>query len=168
MAPQRRCHPLVSQTSTVVSMVTEQLVPPVRPLPEVDTRRIDDEQGRLALADLNAAVYDVSSAWVRRAVAGEALWHTPVYGYVAYVDGHPVSTAFAVPLHGVLYVGYVATALAHHRRGLAELVMRRSLEDATRDTGITRTALHATADGYPVYLRMGYRPVDAFALYVPR
>jgi GNAT superfamily N-acetyltransferase len=158
----------LTQALTVVGMVTAQLASPARPLPEVDARRIDDAQGRLALADLNAAVYDVSSAWVRGAVAGEALWHTPLYGYVAYVDGHPVSTAFAVPLHGVLYVGYVATALTHRRHGLAELVMRRSLEDATQETGITRTALHATADGYPVYLRMGYRPVDAFALYVPR
>jgi GNAT superfamily N-acetyltransferase len=158
----------LTQALTVVGMVTAQLASPARPLPEVDARRIDDEQGRLALADLNAAVYDVSSAWVRGAVAGEALWHTPLYGYVAYVDSHPVSTAFAVPLNGILYVGYVATALAYRRRGLAELVMRRSLEDATRSTGITRTALHATAAGYPVYIRMGYRPVDEFVLYVPR
>ncbi len=54
------------------------------------------------------------------------------------------------------------------RRGLAELVMRRSLEDASQATGITRTALHASADGYSVYLRMGYRPVDTFVLFVPR
>jgi GNAT superfamily N-acetyltransferase len=158
----------LTQASTVVGMVTEQLVPPVRPLPEVDTRRIDDARGRLALADLNAAVYDVAAAWVRGAVAGEALWHTPLYGYVAYADGTPVSTALAIPLHGVLYVGFVATALAYRRRGLAELVMRRSLEAARQATGITRTALHATADGYPVYRRMGYRPVETFALFVPR
>ena len=149
-------------------MVAAQLAAPARPLPEVETRRIDDESGRLALADLNAAVYAISSAWVRGAVAGASLWQAPLYGYVAYVDGVPVSTAFAVPLHGVLYVGFVATALAHRRRGLAELVMRRSVEDATRATGITRTALHASAAGYPVYLRMGYRPVDEFSVYVPR
>src|SRR5215467_1902659 len=138
----------LTQASTVVSMVTEQLASPARPLPEVDTRRIADERGRLALADLNAATYAISSEWVREAVAGESLWQAPLYGYVAYVDGHPVSTAFAVPLHGVLYVAYVATALAHRRRDLAELVMRRSLGDATRATGITRTALHATPVGY--------------------
>ena len=157
----------LTKALTVIGMVAAQLASPARPLPEVDTRRIDDEQGRLALTDLNAAAYDVASAWVRGAVAGESLWQTPVYGYVAYVDGTPVSTAFAVPLHGVLYVGFVATARAYRRRGLAELVMRHSLEDATRATGITRTALHATADGYPVYIRMGYRPVDEFWLFVP-
>ena len=149
-------------------MVADALAPPVRPLPEVDTCRIDDTPGRLALADLNAAVYDVAAEWVRGAVAGEVLWHTPLYGYVAYADGTPVSTALAIPLHGVLYVGFVATALAYRRRGLAELVMRRSLEAARQATGLTRTALHATADGYPVYLRMGYRLVETFALFVPR
>jgi len=158
----------LTQAFTGVGMVAAQLAAPARPLPEVETRRIDDESGRLALADLNAAVYAISSAWVRGAVAGASLWHTPLYGYVAYVDGVPVSTAFTVPLHGVLYVGFVATALAHRRHGLAELVMRRSLEDATRATGITRTALHASAAGHPVYLRMGYRSVDEFAVYVPK
>jgi GNAT superfamily N-acetyltransferase len=152
---------------TVVGMVTERLASPARPLPEVETHRIDDERGRLALADLNAAAYTVPSDWVRGAVAGESLWHSPLYGYVAYADGHAVSTAFAVPLQGALYVGFVATAVAHRRQGLAELVMRRSLEDATRDTGMTRTALHATADGYPLYIRMGYRPVEEFSLYMP-
>ena len=116
-------------------MVAEQLASPARSLPEMETRRIDDEQGRLALADLNAAAYDVSSNWVRGAVAGEALWRSPLYGYVAYVDGHPVSTAFAVPINGVLYVAFVATAVEHRRRSLAELVTRRSLEAAPRETG---------------------------------
>ena len=66
------------------------------------------------------------------AVAGESLWQSPLYGYVAHVDGHPVSTAFAVPRNGALDVGFGATAIDDRRRGLAELVMRRSREDTTR------------------------------------
>ncbi len=151
---------------SVVGMVTERLMPPVRPLPEVETRRIDDEESRQALADLNADAYAISCQWMRGAVAAESLWRTPLYGYNAYLDGHAVATAFAVALSGVLYVAYVATATAQRRRGLAELVMRRCLDQATQETGITRTALHATADGYSTYIRMGYRPVDEFSLYV--
>jgi GNAT superfamily N-acetyltransferase len=97
----------------------------------------------------------------------ESLWKDPLYGYNAYVDDQPVATAIVLPQNGVLYVAWVATAAAYRRRGLADLVMRRSLEHATRETGITRTALHATADGYPGYLKMGYRPVEEFALYGP-
>ena len=133
----------LTESFSVTGMVAEQLAPPSRPLPEVETRRIDDESGRLALSDLNAVTYDLPADWVRGMVAGPSIWQTP------------------------LYVAFVATAAAHRRRGLAELVMRRCLEKATEETGITRTVLHATADGYPSYLRMGYRPVDEFSIYVP-
>jgi hypothetical protein len=166
-APETLSRVGLTKAFTVVGMVAEGLAPPARPLPEVETCRIDDERGRLALADLNAIAYDISYEWVRDAVAGDALWRTPLYGYNAIVDGRPVATAFAVPLNGVLYVAFVTTATAHRRRGLAELVMRRCLENATQETGITRTALHATADGCPSYARMGYRPVDEFSLFVP-
>lgn len=158
----------LSEAFKVVGMLCEQLSPPQHPLPEVETRRIEDEAGRLALADLNAVAYDTSSDWVRMAVAGESLWQTPLYGYNAYVEGQPVASAFAVPLNGVIYAAYAATALAHRRKGLAELVLRRSLEHAMRETGITRSVLHGTADGYSLYLKMGYRPIEEFTLYVPQ
>ena len=155
----------LTELFTVTGMVSEQLTTPERPVTDVNTRRIEDEASRLALADLNAAAYDVSKDWVRLAASGESLWNTPLYGYNAYVDGQPAATAFAMPLNGVIYVAYAATALAHRRKGLAELVMRRSIEHAMRDTGITRTVLHATADGCSMYMKMGYRPVEEFAIY---
>jgi ribosomal protein S18 acetylase RimI-like enzyme len=158
----------LTKALTIVGMVAEQPTSPARPLPEVETRRINDMPGRLDLADLNAAAYDVASDWVRGAVTGDALWRSPLYGYVAYEGGHPVSsTAFTVPNNGVLYFAFVATATEYRRRSLAELVMRHSLEDAMRETGLMRTALHSTPDGYSVYLRMGYRPIDDFMMYIP-
>jgi len=157
----------LAKTGSLVGMVTERVTPPARMLPDVETRRIDDEASRQGLSDLNAVAYNVSHDWVRDIGMSEALWKDPLYGYNAYVDDRPVATAIVLPQNGVLYVAWVATAAAYRRRGLADLVMRRSLEHATRETGITRTALHATADGYPGYLKMGYRPVEEFALYGP-
>ena len=40
---------------------------------------------------------------------------------------------------------------AHRRSGLAELVIRTSLEEATKATGLEQTSLHATNEGLPVY-----------------
>ncbi len=82
----------LAKAFSVTGMVTEQLAPPTRPLPEVETRRIDDEASQRELADLNAGVYNVTPEWVRTAVVLEALWRTPLYGYNAYrrparVDG---------------------------------------------------------------------------------
>jgi hypothetical protein len=158
----------LTEAFTMVGMECEQLASPIYPLPEVETRRIVDEAGRMALSELNSIAYEISTDWVYRAVKSEELWNTPLYGYNAYIEGQTVATAFVVPLNNILYVAYVATAMAHRRKGLAELVMRRSLEHATRDTGIARTSLHATPDGYSGYLKMGYLPVDQFVVYVPK
>jgi predicted GNAT family N-acyltransferase len=83
------------------------------------------------------------------------------------MDGAPAAGAFATPLEDALYVGWVATAKGHRGRGLAELVMRTSLEAAHRATGLDRTVLHATEAGFPVYVRMGYRAVVGFPVYGP-
>lgn len=157
----------LGKIGSITGMVTEQIAPPARPLPEVETRRIEDRAGRLVLSDLNADAYGVSRDWLRDLGLSDTLWQAPLYGYNAYVDGQAVATSLVIVLGGVLYVGWVVTATDYRRRGLAELVMRRGLEHATRDTGITRTALHSTADGYPAYLKMGYRPVGELALYGP-
>ena len=155
----------LGKTGSAVGMVSDQLAPPRRALPEVETRRIDDEAGRLALADLNAAAYGVSPDWARVVILSDSLWNPPLFRYNAYIDTIPVATALVLPQNGILYVGWVATAVAYRRRGLADLVIRRALELASRETGLSRTVLHATADGYPAYLKMGYRAVDTFVLF---
>ena len=78
----------------------------------METRRIDDEAGRLALADLNAAAYGVSPDWVRAVTLSDSLWTPPLFGYNAYIDAIPVATALVLPQNGILYVGWVATAVA--------------------------------------------------------
>ena len=87
------------------------------------------------------------------------------FGTLDYVAGAPASGAFAVPIDDALYVAWVASAKRYRRLGLAELVIRTSLEDARKATGIERTILHATEDGVSVYRRMGYRSVVKFPLY---
>ena len=62
----------LTKAFSVTGMVAEQLAPLSRPLPEVETRRIDDESGRLALSDLNAVAYGLPPDWVRGVVAGAA------------------------------------------------------------------------------------------------
>jgi len=151
----------------LTGMVADRLLPATRPLPDAVVRRIEDESTRIALAELNAAAYDAPLEWGHMAIGHERLWQEPLFGHIAYIDDRPVAGAFAVPIEGALYVGWVVTAPEYRRRGLAELVMRRSLADAGRATGLERTFLHATESGLPLYLRMGYHPVATFPMWEP-
>ena len=151
----------------LMGMATERVSPPTRPLPDVRLRRVDDEESRFALADLNADSYGVPREWGRQAIAGAALWESAIFGTIAYVRDEPASGAFALLVDDALYIGWVATAKTHQGRGLAELVIRKCLEDGRNATGLERTVLHATGDGQPVYQRMGYRCVVRFPFYAP-
>lgn len=149
-------------------MVAERLVEPVRPLPELELRRAEDARGRQDVADLNALAYDSPSDVVRPALdvaayfAGEGLG----VGSVAYRGGEAVSCATVFPVDGVAYLALVATHPARRRLGCAEAVIRHALDEAHRTQGLRRTVLHATPAGYPVYLRMGYRPVTRIHFYM--
>ena len=152
----------------LTGMVAERLNPPARAFP-LATRllRTDNEEVSLALADLNAAAYGVPNRWGRLALCA-VLRRAPLFGTVAYLGGRAASGALALPIENSLYVGWVATAKSYRRMSLAELVMRHFLEEARSATGLERTWLHATADGLPVYLRMGYRAVVKFPFYGPK
>jgi GNAT superfamily N-acetyltransferase len=151
----------------LTGMVADGLVPPVRPLPNALLRRIDDEPTWTAIADLNAVAYDAPLEWARLAIGHETFWREPLFGHVAYVGDVAAAGNFVKRIDDALYVGWVATAMEYRGRGLAELVMRRSLEEAGRATGLRRTILHATDAGRPVYQRMGYRAVATFPIWEP-
>jgi GNAT superfamily N-acetyltransferase len=149
----------------LTGMVADSLQPVIRPLPDVLVRRINDKKTRIEFAELNAVAYDAPLEWGHMAIGHERLWQEPLFGFVAYIDGRPVAGAFATPIEDALYVSWVATAREYRRRGLAELVMRRSLAEAGLATGLKRTILHSTESGRPLYLRMGYRPVATFPIW---
>lgn len=151
----------------LTGMVADKLLASVRPLPNAHLRAITDEATRTAIADLNAAAYGVPSEWGRMAIGHERFWQGQLFGHIAYIDDIPVACNVVKPIDTALYVGWVVTAPAYRRQGLAELVIRRSLEEAGRATGLTRTILHATDEGRPVYQRMGYRPVATFPIWEP-
>lgn len=160
-------HGLKSGMDTT-GMVTDRLVEPVRPLPPLELRQAVDSRGRRDVADLNALAYDAPRDMVREILdvpawfAGEGLG----VGYVGHRNGEAASCATVLPVDGVAYVALVATLKEHRRLGCAEAVIRQALAETHRTQGLQRTVLHATAEGQPVYLRMGYRPVTRFHFYM--
>jgi ribosomal protein S18 acetylase RimI-like enzyme len=150
----------LAMTST--GMVAERLAPPRRRLPPLVFRPVEDALTRRAVAHINCVSYGLPLVWGEEALDREDFWREPVFGYVGYWGGEAVTTGVVLGVDGRLYVGLVATLPEYRRRGCAEAVMRHGLEEAGRRLGITRSVLHATPMGLPLYREMGYRATAEF------
>jgi GNAT superfamily N-acetyltransferase len=135
------------------------LKPPVRPLPDVEFRRITKRDEAWIALDLNLRSYGMPIFMADSVLDTNAYFSDSLreFGYVALHDGKPVSTATVIELDGWLYVALVATDPDHRKRGYAEAVMRHALGAAVSALQVSRTALDASMMGAPLYLAMGYQ-----------
>lgn len=135
--------------------------------PDLHFVRATDEEAMRAYADINCEGYGFPLEAGRAGLAESSLWKEQGFAYIGYHDGQAVSTAAAFENGGQLYLALVATRPDAQRRGFGEATVRRALEAAYEATGLRRTSLHATRAGFPVYERVGYRPVTRFIAYRP-
>ncbi|GAA1350546.1 GNAT family N-acetyltransferase [Saccharothrix algeriensis] len=133
--------------------------------PDLAFVRVTTDEHLHALADLNSRAYGFAPDQGRDGLAGSALWKDEVHAYLGVRDGVPVACAGSVEVDGRLFVALVATDPDWQRRGYGEAVTRKALHESGRATGLTRTTLHATAAGAPVYRRIGYRPNSPLHFY---
>ena len=147
----------------MTGMVAERILPPRRPAPTLDLRRVEDERSRGAVAELNDLAYGLPDGMCDCLVA-PAFWPADMHGYVGSVAGQDVTTTTVFPACGALYVALVATHPGHGRKGYAEHVMRHALDEGRAALGLERSILHATDAGRPVYAAMGYEDTARFAL----
>jgi GNAT superfamily N-acetyltransferase len=141
----------------LTSMEAEELLPPRRPLPDLDVRLVVNDGMAQDLARLNALAYNMP-ADAFDCIANMRFWHGDSQAYVGYLDGRPVSCAATFPVNGTVYIALVATLPEEQGKGYAETVMRRAVMHGQQSMGTVRTTLHASDMGLPIYLRLGYRP----------
>lgn len=127
--------------------------------------RVTDEAGLQAYADINSRAYDMPLETVRAALSGSTLWKERMHTYLAYQDATPVSAASTFANDGCLFLALVATIPSARRQGFSEATVRKALYEGSKATGLTRTVLHATEAGFPVYRRLGYHKVSTIHAY---
>jgi GNAT superfamily N-acetyltransferase len=147
-------------------MIAERLAPQTRPLPEIEYRRVKDAATRSDFSHVTSLNFDIPYATCRMIYETECAWSHDYAGYVGYVGGQAVTTVAVVVAAGAIGVYSVGTLQTHRRRGYGEALMRRVLDECTRQTGIERTVLQATRAGYPMYRKMGYREATRFTVYI--
>jgi N-acetylglutamate synthase len=86
--------------------------------------------------------------------------------YLVEADGVPVATALGVVSGDVAGVFNIAVAPAFRRRGYGRLATAAVLSDGYA-AGARTAYLTATADGFPLYARMGFRHVETWSLFFP-
>lgn len=139
----------------MTGMAAEQLLPPRRPFPALDIRRVIDDAGARDLATVNAHAYGMPPE-LFDCMSNMLLWQADSCAFVGYVEGRPVSSSAAFPVDGTVYIALVATMPDAQGEGYADAVMRHTIGQGRALMGVTRTTLHATDMGQPVYRAMGF------------
>jgi ribosomal protein S18 acetylase RimI-like enzyme len=145
-------------------MVAEHILPPAKPLPTMDIRRVCEPATRDAFCAIGSVCFHVPLTWFHEVFDSPTVWDR-FAAYVGYHDGEPVSTAAIVTGGSVLGVYNVGTLPGYQRLGYGEAVMRHALADAARASGVERTILQSTPAGYRLYQRMGYRTITTVSVY---
>lgn len=147
-------------------MISRQIAPPRGKLPTIEFRRVGTHQTALDFSRIMAAAFVVPTDMSDRIYAGDRLWTGPVHGYVGYVDGSPVATTAIVLGGDAIGLYAVATHPKMQRKGYGESLMRAVLDDVMRDTGFETVVLQSSAAGYSLYVRMGFRHITRFSVFL--
>lgn len=153
------------QISQAHGMVSEK---PKDAVPQgLEFRRVDNQERRRAVADINATGYEVSSEMAREALDHERLWQDGCFGYVGYLGDAAVVTATTYVRSGYLYVALVATLPEFRSRGFGQAITSYSIQEARKASGLQRVILHATPMAQSIYERLGFRSVTTFPMFLP-
>jgi len=82
-------------TWTCPAMVAERILPPVKPLPNLEIRRVGDRATQRRFCAIGSVCFHVPLPWFREVFDHDSVWNRFI-GWVGYMDQEPVSTAATV------------------------------------------------------------------------
>lgn len=133
-------------------------------VPGLAIRRLDPREGAIH-ARIAAPAFD-ERVDVFEVAASEAILSVPgIRCYAGEVNGEAVVTAMGVTHLGTTAVFAVATVPEHRRRGYGAAVTARAVLDGF-ESGATWAWLQADPGATAVYERLGFRAVEAGAIWV--
>jgi GNAT superfamily N-acetyltransferase len=145
-------------------MVADRILPPVRPLPRMDVRRVRPGPTRDAFVEIGSVCFHVPISWFREVFDSVSVWDRFI-AYVGYFNGEPVSTTAIIIGGGAVGVYNVATLPGKQRHGFGEATMRYAIAEARREHAFEPVILQSTPAGLHLYQRMGFKTIARVAVY---
>jgi ribosomal protein S18 acetylase RimI-like enzyme len=147
-------------------MFAERLLPPVRPPALLTFQAVDDERTRLEFAHIASVVFSLAFVTAKQIYGSPGVWRPPSYGWIGYFEGRPVSVVTVVIAGGTCGVYSLGTLPQFQGCGFGETLLRHALREAAMVAGSEKTVLQATPQGSQLYIRMGYRVVTKFSIFM--
>jgi len=149
-------------------MIASQLLPPVRPLPEMECRPVNDNKMRGAFAEITSMCFEIPPGIANAVYRPEGAWKGAYKGFVGLVGGKPVAIAAMVEAAGALGIYSLATVPPHRHQGYGEALLRAAASLSRPKLGAAPYILQSTEAGHALYRRMGFRDVTKFTVYLTR
>ena len=154
-------------TMEAPGMISGSLIAPSRRLPaKLHFEQVGDSRTREHFSQVMSSAFHVPHEMSRDVYCGEALWTGGMKGWIGYLNDEPVTTTAVMVNDDSIGLYAVATQPRHQRQGYAEAIMRHAIASECAGGGPSRSILQSSAVGYPLYVRMGYRAVTRFFVYV--
>ena len=147
-------------------MYAERIEPPIRKPAPMSFAPVDNERTRLEFAHIASVVFTLPFETSKRIYGAAGLWSSPTCGWIGYFEGKPVSVVTTVIAAGAVGVYSLGTLPQHQGCGFGETLLRHALEDARRTSGLQTSVLQAAPQGLRLYLRLGYRVVTRFSIFM--
>jgi GNAT superfamily N-acetyltransferase len=125
---------------------------------------LDPKQAALH-AQLAAVGFDAPLEAFLQLTTPAVLGRSGVRTYIGKIDGEPVATGVGVSIEDHVGIFNVATLPAHRRHGYGAAITSRAVRDGL-DRGARWAWLQSTPDGYGIYEKLGFRPLESWECWI--